>query len=142
MNSDTQIFPASEIFIDIPFFNVDVLGVAWHGHYVKYLEIARGALMDTFDYNYTEMRKSGFSWPVVKLELRNVHPARLGQKIKVTAKLQEFELRLVVNYLITDVETGPRLSQGHTVQVPVEMDTGKMLIGTPPVLYRKLGIDP
>ena len=75
--------------------------------------------MDKFDYNYTEMGISGFSWPVVKLELR-----------------------LVVNYLITDEESGARLSQGHTVQVPVELDTGIMLIGTPPVLYRNLGIDP
>lgn len=43
MNSAIKSLPASDVFIDIPFFDVDVMGVAWHGHYVKYLEIARGA---------------------------------------------------------------------------------------------------
>lgn len=142
MNSAIKSLPASDVFIDIPFFDVDVMGVAWHGHYVKYLEIARGALMEKFDYNYADMRESGIAWPVIELKLRYAHPARLGQKIKVTAKLQEFELRLVVNYLITDVETGARLSKGHTVQVPVDMETGEMLFGAPRVLYRKLGIKP
>ena len=142
MDSAIKNLPASDVFIDIPFFDVDVLGIAWHGHYVKYMEIARGALMDGFDYSYTQMRDSGFSWPVIELKLRYVHPARLGQKIKVTAKLQEVELRLVVNYLITDAETGARLSKGHTVQVAVDMETGEMLFGAPPVLFRKLGISP
>lgn len=27
--------------IDVPFFDVDSMNIAWHGHYVKYLEIAR-----------------------------------------------------------------------------------------------------
>lgn len=142
MISAVKDLPASDSYIDIPFFDVDVLGVAWHGHYVKYLEIARSALMDMFDYNYPQMRDSGFSWPVIELKLRYVHPARLGQKIKITAKLREIELRLVIDYLITDVETGARLSRGHTVQVPVDMATGEMLFGSPPVLYEKLGIKP
>ena len=42
----------AEVEIEIPFHDVDVLGVAWHGHYVKYLEIARCALLDQIDYNY------------------------------------------------------------------------------------------
>ena len=37
--------------IEIPFHDVDMMEVAWHGHYVKYFEIARCALLDQFDYN-------------------------------------------------------------------------------------------
>ena len=142
MNSTEKNLPTAEVLIDIPFFDIDVLGVAWHGHYVKYLEIARGALMATFDYNYTAMKESGYSWPVTELKLRYVKPARLGQKIKVVTNLREFELRLVIDYVITDVETGARLSKGHTIQVPVDMETEEMQFGAPPVLYRKLGFEP
>ena len=141
MNSTTNDLPTAEVLIDIPFFDIDVLGVAWHGHYIKYLEIARGALMATFDYNYTAMKESGYSWPVIELKMRYAKPARLGQKIKVTAKLREFELRLVIDYVITDVETGARLSKGHTIQVPVNRETEEMQFGAPSVLYRKLGFE-
>ena len=141
MNSSTKDLPTAEVLIDVPFFDVDLLGVAWHGHYVKYLEIARGALMETISYNYREMKASGYAWPVTELKLRYVYPARLGQKIRVKAVMREFELRIVIDYLITDAETDKRLSKGHTIQVPVDMETEEMLFGTPPVLYQKLGIE-
>ncbi len=142
MNSARKDLPAAEVLIDIPFYEVDLLGVAWHGHYVKYLEIARGALMESISYNYRDMKESGYAWPVTEIKLRFVRPARLGQKIRVRAMMREFELRLVIHYLITDAETGERLSKGHTVQVPVDMETEEMQFGAPPVLYRKLGLKP
>jgi acyl-CoA thioester hydrolase len=30
----------------VAFHDIDVIGVMWHGHYLKYLENARWALMD------------------------------------------------------------------------------------------------
>ena len=134
--------PVAEILIDIPFHDVDLMGVAWHGHYVKYCEIARCALLDKFAYNYKEMKESGYAWPVIELKLRYAHPARLGQKIRVEAALREFELQLKINYLITDPKTGERLSKGHTIQVPVDLQSQKMVFGAPQVLYEKLGIRP
>jgi acyl-CoA thioester hydrolase len=132
--------PDAEIFVEIPFHDVDLMEVAWHGHYVKYCEIARCALLDKIAYNYKEMKESGFAWPVIELKLRYAHPARLGQRIRVRAALREFEMRLRIDYLIADAETDKRLSKGHTIQVPVDMRTEKMLFGAPAILYKKLGI--
>jgi len=134
--------PTAEVVVEIPFHDVDMMGVAWHGHYAKYCEIARCALLDTFAYNYREMEKSGYSWPVIELKLRYAHPARMGQKVRVKASLKEYELHLKIDYLLTDAESGARLSKGHTVMVPVDLKSEKMLFGSPPVLYEKLGIDP
>ena len=39
----------AEVVIEIPFHDVDVIGVVWHGHYFKYLEIARCALLEKID---------------------------------------------------------------------------------------------
>jgi len=141
MTSSPKDLPAADVTIDIPFYDIDVLGVTWHGHYVKYFEVARGALMDTISYSYREMKESGYAWPITELKLRYVRPARLGQKIRVRATMREFELRIVIDYLITDAETDTRLSKGHTIQVPVDLETDEMLFGAPPVLYQKLGIE-
>ena len=37
-------YASASVEIQIPFHDIDIMGIAWHGHYAKYLEIARGAL--------------------------------------------------------------------------------------------------
>jgi acyl-CoA thioester hydrolase len=134
--------PEATVIVQIPFHDVDLMGVAWHGHYLKYLELARSAMLDTIRYNYREMKESGLSWPIVDLRLRYLRPIRLGQLVAVRARLAEFELRLRIDYLITDAAGGERLTKGHSIQVPVEIATGELVFGTPAILYQKLGIAP
>ncbi|MDB5848103.1 MAG: 4-hydroxybenzoyl-CoA thioesterase [Rhodoferax sp.] len=38
------------------FYDIDPMEIVWHGHYVKYLELARSALLHKFDYDYPRMR--------------------------------------------------------------------------------------
>ena len=49
--------------IEIPFHDVDTMHIVWHGHYLKYFEIARCKLLDEFDYNYPQMLDSGHCGP-------------------------------------------------------------------------------
>ena len=86
--------------IEVPFFDVDVMQIVWHGHYVKYLEIARCALLDAIGYNYTVMLKHGHAWPVVKLDLKYIRPARFGQKIRVEMAVTEYESCLRIDYIL------------------------------------------
>lgn len=125
--------------IEVPFYDVDLMEVAWHGHYLKYFEVARSALLKSIDYDYADMRQSGLSWPIIEVGLRYVRPARLGQQIKVRARLTEIELRLKIEYLVTDAASGERLTKGHTIQVPVDTATQELILGTPAVIYEKLG---
>jgi len=132
----------AEVVIEIPFHDVDVMGVAWHGHYVKYLEIARGALLDKIAYNYPQMKASGYAWPVIDVRIRYPRPLYFQQKVRVKARLDEWENRLKVSYLIEDLETGQRLTKAYTVQVAIDMETGDMLYTSPDILYQKLGVEP
>jgi acyl-CoA thioester hydrolase len=131
---------SAEIIIKIPFHDIDLAEVAWHGHYVKYFEIARCELLEKFDYNYPQMKASGFFWPIIDIHLRYTHPARFLQLINVKASIVEWENRLKITYLITDLETHKRLTKGHTIQVAVDMKNEEMLLASPDILYHKLGI--
>jgi acyl-CoA thioester hydrolase len=126
--------------IKIPFHDVDVMEVVWHGHYTKYFEIARCKLLDRISYNYPQMRDSGYMWPVIDLRIRYVKSARFQQLIKVTAKIVEWENRLRIQYLIEDAKNGQRLSKGHTDMVAVNIKTGEMLLASPDILLCKLGV--
>ncbi|MCQ8105417.1 acyl-CoA thioesterase [Methylomonas sp. SURF-2] len=130
----------AEVEMHVPFFDIDILGIAWHGHYCKYIEIARCAMLDKIDYGYMVMRATGYVWPIVDIQLRYVRPARFEQRIKVAAELVEWEYRMKIKYLITDAETGEVLAKGHTVQAAVDSASGEMSYASPAIFLEKLGI--
>ncbi|HWT67943.1 MAG TPA: acyl-CoA thioesterase [Pseudomonas sp.] len=125
LHTDTEIL--------VPFFDVDSMNVVWHGHYVKYLEVARCALLDKIGHNYSAMSASGYAWPVIDLQLRYIRGAVFGQKLNVRANLVEWENRLKINYLISDLETGERMTRAVSVQVAVDMGSREMLLASPKV---------
>jgi acyl-CoA thioester hydrolase len=123
-----------EIEVTVPFFDVDSMDIVWHGHYVKYLEIARCALLDRAGHNYAQMKASGYSWPVIDLQLRYVQAARFGQRLRVRADLVEWRNRLKIHYLISDAHGGERLTRASTVQVAVSLADGTMQLVSPQVM--------
>ncbi len=131
---------ACEVEIDVPFFDVDLMEIVWHGHYLKYFEVARCALLDKISYNYMQMRESGYAWPVIDLRIRYAKPAKFGQKIIVHADIAEWENRLKINYLIFDKQSRARLTRGHTCQVAVDMAGNQMCYESPAILWEKLGL--
>lgn len=126
--------------ISIPFHDVDTMRVAWHGHYLKYLEVARCELLQTIGYDYPEMEESGFVWPVIEVHVRYAQPLRFRQKIVVHARITEWENRLKIVYTIRDSETGKRLTKAHTVQVAVDLATGEMQYASPDILLEKMDV--
>ncbi|MFC4274481.1 acyl-CoA thioesterase [Achromobacter aloeverae] len=120
-----------EISLTVPFFDVDSMNVVWHGHYVKYLEQARCALLDAIGYGYDAMRVSGYVFPVIDLQLRYVNPALFGQRVSVRAELVEWEHCLKIHYLITDATTGTRLTRASTTQVAVAIASREMQLVSP-----------
>jgi acyl-CoA thioester hydrolase len=141
MNKSTSRWSA-EAELQVQFFDLDPMQVVWHGHYVKYLEVARCALLDTIDYNYVQMKDSGYAWPVIDMHLRYIDSATFGQRLKLRAEIVEWENRLKIDYLITDAASGRRLLRGSTTQVAVDMLTREMCFVSPAVLFQKLGISP
>ncbi|MFQ3185816.1 acyl-CoA thioesterase [Marinomonas primoryensis] len=129
-----------EIELEIPFHDVDAIRVAWHGHYAKYMEIARCKLMDKINYSIVEMEESGYVWPVIDMRIRYAHPLIFGQKFKVRATLTEWENRLKVDYVFFDAQTDKRLTKAYTIQVAVEKTSGEMQYASPPILLERLGV--
>ena len=120
------------------FYDLDPMNVVWHGHYAKFFELARVALLEKIDYGYEQMRCQGHLWPIVELQVRFYKPVRIGQWIDVDAGLVEWESRVKLNYLIRDANNGQRLTKGRTLQVAVDSQTEEMLWETPEVFRDKL----
>jgi acyl-CoA thioester hydrolase len=119
--------------VTVPFFDVDSMDVVWHGHYVKYLEIARCALLDELGHNYVRMKQTGYAWPIIDMQLRYAQAARFGQKLLVRAELVEWQNRLKIHYTLSDAASGERLTRASTIQVAVHMADGEMQLVSPSI---------
>lgn len=117
--------------VEVAFHDVDSMEIVWHGHYLKYLENARWALMDRLGYGYRDMISSGFTWPIVECQLRYIKSARFGDRLSVRASLVEWDSRIAVNYLVLDARTGDRIARGRSVQVAVDAVSGELQFELP-----------
>jgi len=124
--------------IRVPFHDIDSMRVAWHGHTLKYFEVARCEFLESLGFSYQDMAESGYIWPVVDLRVKYVRPMHFGQDIQVLCSLREWEYRLRIDYEITDAKTQERLVKGYTIQVAVDGESGKMCLESPPVLRERL----
>jgi acyl-CoA thioester hydrolase len=131
-----------EIEVTPAFYDIDVMEIVYHGHYVRYLELARSALLAKFNYDYPRMRDSGYACPVVDMRLKYVRPATFGQTLTVRATVTEWENRLRIDYVLRDTATGQKVNSAHTIQVAVDMATRTMCFVCPPVLWERLGVAP
>ena len=130
----------AEVEMQVQFFDLDPMQIVWHGNYVKYLEVARCALLDKIDYNYEQMRASGYAWPIIDMHLRYAGPAAFGQRLLLRAEIVEWENRLLIEYAITDAISGKRLNRATTTQVAVDIASGEMCFASPAILFDKLGV--
>ncbi len=124
--------------IGVQFYDLDPMNIVWHGNYARFFELGRCALLAKIDYTYAGMQASGYAWPVIDMHVRYYRPLELGQHAEITAGVTEWENRLAISYLITDIETGKKMTRGHTVHVAVDMQSKEMLWETPPILREKL----
>lgn len=122
----------------VAFHDIDIIGVMWHGHYLKYLENARWALMDSIGFGFDAMLASGYAWPIVELHVKYVQAARLGDKLSVRASLVEWQNRIAMNYLVTRSDSNERLARARSVQVAIEAKSHAIQFTTPQLLLDRV----
>ena len=122
---------SEQISCQVAFHDVDLAQVVWHGHYLRYLENARWALMRAMDFDLPRMMDSGFLWPIVDLRVKYVHTASYQDQLAVRASLVEWENRMVINYLVSDERDGKRVARAQTIQVAVRSADRELQLAMP-----------
>ncbi len=124
--------------LTVPFFDCDPMAVCWHGHYVKYFELARCTLFKKINYDYVSMKASGYAWPVIDLNIRYIQPLRYDQEFEIEAGITEYENYMQIKYIVKNIKTNEKLTKGSTRQVAVTVDTFEMQLVSPKILAEKL----
>jgi acyl-CoA thioester hydrolase len=137
LNGGKALLQAS-VDVEVPFQDLDPMQVVWHGNYFRYFEQARAALLRKIDYDYPQMEASRYMWPIVDTRVKFVRPLRYGQRVRVTARLTEWENRLRIDYEIVDAVSGERMTRAHTVQCAVCAETLELQFVSPEPLRSRL----
>jgi acyl-CoA thioester hydrolase len=122
---------SAEILFEVPFHDVDMMGVVWHGHYYKYFELARTELFRKFHCDADELRAMGLVLPVIESHCRHLAPLTYGMRVRARASLVETEFRLGVEYLLTEEPGAKRLAKGRTLQAVVRQADTRLLFPVP-----------
>lgn len=108
---------SAETVFEVPFNDVDMMGIVWYGNYVKYIEMGRSVIAEKIGIDYCELEKYGFAAPVVSLRTCYRKSARYKDKITVAGYfVPTYSMLFRLVFFITD-QTGQILAASELEQV-------------------------
>jgi acyl-CoA thioester hydrolase len=128
----------AEADITVEFFHCDPLKVVWHGNYLNYFEVGRRMLLEKLGYDYDEMEKTGYAFPVIEVSAKYLGSLRFKDRARVKAILEEYENRLRIKYEIRNVQTGVLTTKGISTQMAVDMRINDSCFVCPQVFIDKV----
>ena len=100
--------------LDVPirvrYAETDAMGVAYHGHYFTWFEVARVELMRALGLRYRDLEAAGIYLPVVDCRARYLAAARYDAPLQVrTAIMAATRAKIVFGYQVREPEASPAL---------------------------------
>ncbi|MCF6346960.1 MAG: acyl-CoA thioesterase [Flavobacteriaceae bacterium] len=116
--------------IRVRFNETDPLGIVWHGYYITYFEDGREAFGRAHNISYLEIKKNGFTTPIVRSICEHKLPLKYGEIAKIkTTFIDTLAAKMIFKYEIFNPE-GKVVCTGETVQVFVD-DDGELSLTQP-----------
>lgn len=123
--------------LEVPFHDVDPLGVVWHGHYLKYFEVARTKLLRGLGLDTGSVIGPRYQLMVSESRCRHRRPLRYGQRFIVRARLGRVRHTIDVHFEVDELESGERCATGETRLVILDLE-GRLLHRTPDAVLERL----
>lgn len=129
---------SKEIMFPVEFYDVDPMRIVWHGNYVKYMEKARCALLDSLDFGYLEMEKIGVAFPVTDIKLKYIKSLRFGDTVRAVARLIEYENCIKIVYELYNAATGELTTKAQSTQMAVDIKTNESSFFVPALFLERV----
>jgi len=131
-----------EVRLKVPFHDLDPMQVVWHGHYIKYFEMAREQLMDVLGVDLKSYSiNTGYLFPIVKSQVKYIHPLRHRDEFDCRARLVEANRRIVIDFEIRLAADGKLCAKGRTEQLAVRLPDLELEMNIPGDIQKALGFN-
>ena len=118
--------------VKVPFEDIDLMGIVWHGNYMRYMEQARCDLFEKLNYTYIDMKNDSYAYPVAKMKVKYIKPAEFGDVLTVKLDVISIEPTLDIKYTIFNKKTEDKIFEATTMQIGLDMTT-KETVYAPPI---------
>jgi len=115
----------------------DLLGVAWHGRYYEWLEVARTELFISRELDIPAIRDLGFKMFITESRCRNMAPLAYGDEVEITAWFSQVTPLIRVAYDLHNVATERWSARAATILATTDFE-GRLCMQTPAELLRRL----
>jgi len=113
----------SSVDFRVRYSETDQMGVAYHGHYLAWCEMARTEHMRRLGVRYRDLEDRGVLLAVSEAHVRFAKSARYDDSLRVTAWLTEAaSRRITFGYRVERVDDGILLASAETSLVSVDRD--------------------
>lgn len=117
--------------IRIRFNETDPLGIVWHGNYITYFEDGREAFGRHHGISYLDVKKNGYTTPIVKSVCEHKFPLRYGEVATIeTSFVNTPAAKMIFRYTILNAEK-KLVCTGETIQVFLDSNDG-LVLNNPP----------
>jgi acyl-CoA thioester hydrolase len=111
----------SSVELRVRYSETDQMGVAYHGHYLAWCEMARTEHMRRLGVRYRDLEERGVRLAVSEAHVRFAKSARYDDQLKVTAWLTEAaSRRITFGYRVERMDDGALLATAETSLVSVD----------------------
>ncbi len=130
---------STSVTLKVPYYDVDLMQIVWHGNYLKYFEVARRALFREYGVDlqhYTQDTR--YAFPVVRSTIKHIWPLRFDDEFTCMVVLKEARVRIVLDFEIKLISDGKLCATGRSEQVAVRLPEMEMAFQIPEETQRAL----
>ncbi len=85
-----------ETFLDVRYYETDLMGIVHHSNYVRYFECGRIAMLEEIGIPINKIEESGIMLPVVSVECHYKFPTKMGDILRIVSKVEKMPLAKMV----------------------------------------------
>ena len=82
----------TETFLDVRYYETDLMGIVHHSNYVRYFECGRIQMLADMGLPIQEIEKSGTMLPVVSVECNYKLPTKMGDRLRVVSRIEKIPM--------------------------------------------------
>ncbi len=83
---------AHETFLDVRYYETDLMGIVHHSNYVRYFECGRVQMLADMGLPIHEIERAGIMLPVVSVECNYKLPTKMGDRLRIVSKIEKIPM--------------------------------------------------
>jgi acyl-CoA thioester hydrolase len=129
---------STSVRLKVPYYDVDMMQIVWHGNYLKYFDMARQALFSECGVDLHRYMEEGFAFPIVRCTIKHISPLRFNDEFICTAVLKEATVKIVLDFEIKLTSNNKVCTRGRSEQVALRVPEMEMAFLIPEEIKKAL----